>query len=91
MLALLSDEAGAATHAAFARSLLANLEQLKPSVPDDLFTVASTHEELGNRAQALDWLGRAVAAGYPMNRVRRSPWLKALRDDPAYVRQFPQG
>ena len=90
VLALLSDKAGAATHAALARSLLAGIERLKPSSPDDLFTVASTHEELGDRAQALDWLGKAVAAGYPMNSVRRSPWLKALRDDPAFVKQFPQ-
>jgi serine/threonine protein kinase/Flp pilus assembly protein TadD len=90
VLALLSDEAGAATHAAFARSLLANIEQLKPSVPDDLFTVASTYEELGDRAQALEWLVKATKAGYPINRVRRSPWLKALRDDPAYIKQFPQ-
>jgi tetratricopeptide (TPR) repeat protein len=90
VLALLSDNAGAATHVALARSLLTAIERLKPSSQGDLFTVASTHEELGDRAQALDWLGRAVKAGYPMNSVRRSPWLKALRDDPAYLSQFPQ-
>jgi hypothetical protein len=55
-----------------------------------LFTIASIHEELGDRALALEWLGRAVKAGYSMKSVRRSPWLKALREDPAYVRQFPQ-
>jgi serine/threonine protein kinase/tetratricopeptide (TPR) repeat protein len=90
VLALLSDAAGAATHAAFARSLLAAIERLKPSGADVLFTIASTHEELGDRPQALEWLAKAASAGYPMNSVRRSPWLKALRDDPAYMKQFPQ-
>jgi serine/threonine protein kinase/Tfp pilus assembly protein PilF len=90
VLALLSDKAGAATHAALARAVLTSIDTLKPSGPDVLFTIASIHEELGDRALALEWLGRAVKAGYSMKSVRRSPWLKALREDPAYVRQFPQ-
>lgn len=90
VLALLSDEAGAAAHAAQARLLLGEIERLKPTGGDILFTIASTHEELGDRSRALEWLVKATNAGYSMNKVRRSPWLKALRDDPAYIKQFPQ-
>jgi hypothetical protein len=50
-----------------------------------LATLATTYEELGDRAAALNWLGRAIDAGYSIKRVERSPWLKDLRADPRYT------
>jgi len=91
VLALVSDSAGAPAHATAARSVLASVERMNPAAPDDLFIVANTHEELGDRAGALEWLAKAVKAGYPLTSVRRSPWLKSLRDDPQFSKRFPQG
>jgi tetratricopeptide (TPR) repeat protein len=85
VLAKLSDPAASARHAADARALIAAIEALRPQGADVLFTVASTLEELGDRAKALEWLDRAIAAGYPLKSVERSPFLKELRRDAEYV------
>jgi len=91
VLARRSAAADAATHQAEARAVISALEALKPQTSDVLFTLASTYEELGERTKALDWLAKAVKAGYPRKSVERSPFLKELRSDPAYTKQFPQG
>ena len=48
--------------------------------------LGTTYEELGDREKALDWLARAIQAGYPLERIERSPWLKDLRSDERYTR-----
>jgi serine/threonine-protein kinase len=83
-LASLADAPSAAPHASEARQLIATLESL-PTTSDDMFTVASTFEVLGDRTKALEWLARSVKAGYRVRTVERSPFLKELRNDPGYV------
>jgi tetratricopeptide (TPR) repeat protein len=47
---------------------------------------AGAYEQIGDRNQALRWLGRALAAGYPKARIESDPWLERLRADPRYGR-----
>ena len=86
VLALLTTGPEAAEHRSRALKLLALIE---PPSRDAgvLSTVATTYEELGDRARALDWLEQAIAAGHPLKRIERSPWLKDLRSDERYIRQ----
>jgi hypothetical protein len=37
-------------------------------------------------AHALHWLEVAIKAGYPVQRLERSPWLQDLRRDERYTR-----
>jgi hypothetical protein len=37
-------------------------------------------------AHALQWLEVAIKAGYPVQRLERSPWLQDLRCDERYTR-----
>jgi hypothetical protein len=43
--------------------------------------VANAFEQMGDRDRALQWLGKALAAGYNRADIGRSPWLEALRKD----------
>ncbi len=67
------------------------LERLEPALavassrPDVCFRAAQVHERIGNRTEALKWLGRALEYGYPPERVERSPDLRDLRSDPRYA------
>ena len=62
------------------------LERLGPTEAAVLFVLAGVYEQLGDRATALAWLEKAIAAGYQRERIDRSPSLAALRKDPRYVR-----
>jgi serine/threonine protein kinase/Flp pilus assembly protein TadD len=86
VLALLTTGPEADEHRSRALKLLALIEPPSRD-PGVLSTVATTYEELGDRARALDWLEQAIAAGYPLKRIERSPWLKDLRSDERYLRQ----
>lgn len=53
--------------------------------PDDfsiLFQVGSIYEDLGDREQAVRWVGEALARGYPVRELESSPGLADLRRDP---------
>ena len=66
----------------------AMMEQLAPLVGDDpeiMFSVAHAHEVMGQRRQALEWMGRAVAAGYSQKIIESSPHLRELRGDPQFA------
>src|SRR4029453_7687458 len=88
VLGLLTDGSTAEQHKSEARKLVAAVEQQPPQRLDDLLTLATTFEELDNRPKALEWLQKAVKAGLPLTKVERSPWLKELRSDEAYLRLF---
>jgi tetratricopeptide (TPR) repeat protein len=47
-------------------------------------TIASVHEQQGQRAEALRWLARALDHGYAREQIERSPFLAALRNDRRY-------
>jgi len=88
LLAGLADAYAVLGHRDEAALRLAELEALGPTDGSILFQMGSVYEQLGDRARALDWLERAVAAGVPLSAVERSPWLEALRQDDAYRRRF---
>jgi tetratricopeptide (TPR) repeat protein len=52
--------------------------------PELMQVIASIEVELGNTEQALIWLERALAAGYPMAGIEGYPLFDALREDPGF-------
>ena len=85
VLALLTEGAEAKQHRDRAYRIVATIEE-PPRDGNFLTTLATTYEELGDRAKALDWLGQAIKAGHSLKRIERSPWLKDLRSDERYAR-----
>jgi serine/threonine protein kinase/tetratricopeptide (TPR) repeat protein len=71
-----------------ARRAIALVERLAPDDGESLYTLASVHEQLRDRDGAMQWLAKAVTAGYPRETIERSPWLADLRTDPRYPRLF---
>ncbi|MBP1598064.1 MAG: serine/threonine protein kinase with repeat [Acidobacteria bacterium] len=69
-----------------ALSELAKAVKLAPAETNVLYNAAQTYEDLGERDKALDWLGKALRAGYSKELVERSPGMKELRGDPRYAR-----
>ncbi len=71
------------------------VERLGTADTDAMFNLASAYEQLGERDRALQWLAKALEAGYPREAVDRSPSLAELRKDARFVRQGrsvnPQG
>ena len=59
-------------------------ERLGGTDADAAFALVSTYEQLGERSLALKWLERAIADGYSLEAIERSPSLAALRKDPRY-------
>jgi len=64
--------------------LLAQAAALAPDTPQVLYRVAIGYEALHRREEALKWLARAKATGYPAETIARNPQLAALRADPRY-------
>ena len=58
-------------------------ERLGPDA-DGAFALVNTYEQLGERSLALKWLERAIASGYALDSIERSPSLAALRKDARY-------
>jgi tetratricopeptide (TPR) repeat protein/predicted Ser/Thr protein kinase len=67
-----------------ARSLLRKGLAIDSGDSGILFRAASVCEELGDRDQALLWLGRALQAGYSREEIERAPDLVKLRQDPRF-------
>ncbi len=69
-------------------------EALKlPSLKSDsesMFVAAQIFEELGDRATAIDWVVRALGAGFPRTRLEESPTLKNLVGDPRFRRRLEE-
>jgi tetratricopeptide (TPR) repeat protein len=61
-----------------------------PSAPDVMFRVAETYEQMGDRDNALIWVEKALANGYPPAHLDRYPGLKDLRNDDRFRRLRPQ-
>jgi eukaryotic-like serine/threonine-protein kinase len=49
------------------------------------FNAAETYESLGYRKEALDWIAKLVAAGYPLDDINESPVLADLVQDKRYA------
>jgi tetratricopeptide (TPR) repeat protein len=69
--------------------LLAQAAALAPDVPEVLYQVAVGYEALHHRDEALRWLAKGRAGGYPSEAITRNPQLAALRDDPRYIKESP--
>jgi tetratricopeptide (TPR) repeat protein len=69
-----------------AKAAAAAVERLESQDPDALFNVASAYEQIGERAEAIRWLQKALAAGYSRESIERSPGLAELRKDERYGR-----
>jgi tetratricopeptide (TPR) repeat protein len=70
-----------------AKAALAEIHQVlaaKSIPPAVLFKAALVTELAGQRARALDLLGRALAAGYQLGEIAQEPDFVTLRTDPQY-------
>jgi tetratricopeptide (TPR) repeat protein/DNA-binding winged helix-turn-helix (wHTH) protein len=70
-------------------SALRNLDlalQLSPANdPDVLFRAALAHNQLGNTQDAIDFLAKAVKAGYSVANIAEAPALDNLRSNPQFT------
>ncbi len=69
-----------------ARDAALSVERLGSADADTIFNVASAYEQIGDRAQAIKWLQKALAAGYSPELVAESPGLAALREAAGFNR-----
>ncbi len=70
-----------------AKAALLRANAARPGRPDTLYNLACACARLGARTEALDWLERAVAAGWSnVAHVRSDPDLEPLRQDARFRR-----
>jgi len=55
---------------------------LDPDDPAVRYNAAQVYEQLGDHDAAVQWLVKALNAGYPSTMVRDSPAMDSLRSDP---------
>jgi serine/threonine protein kinase/tetratricopeptide (TPR) repeat protein len=67
-----------------ALSIVAQVGGYGPLNAAQTFKSALIFEIAGERARALETLGRAIAAGYSIEQVRKEPELAGLRQDPRF-------
>jgi len=66
---------------------VAHLESAVAMAPKDasvLARAAEAYDALGNRAKAVDYMNRAVAAGYPFDRLKQDPDFRGILSDPKF-------
>ncbi len=66
------------------RALLRQALSLAPNDVEIMSEAAIVYEQLGDRAKALEWIGKALRQGYSSDLVERSPSLSQLRADPRF-------
>lgn len=84
---LLADVGGYYAAVGNEKESLPRLEQaaaLAPDTPEVLYEVAVAYEQLHHRPEALRWLAKARAGGYPSEAIERNPLLTNLRADARY-------
>jgi tetratricopeptide (TPR) repeat protein len=57
---------------------------LAPQDTDVQFNAVETYESIGYRKEALDWVAKLIAAGYPLDDINQSPVLADLVKDKRY-------
>jgi hypothetical protein len=72
--------------AAFADLLRA--ETIAPGDPEVSFDTAVVYNHFGETDQALQWLGKAVSAGYSSSIARDYPFFDKMRSDPRFQKIF---
>jgi len=71
-------------HGPEARRLVERAVALAPKDTGAMFKAGVVYEQLGDRARALDWIGKAMAGGFSKDTVDRSMSLSQLRADPRF-------
>jgi serine/threonine-protein kinase len=69
-----------------ARALLERVKALATDKVDVMFSAGIVYEQLGEREQALEWIGKALENGYSPGLAHRSPTLQELRKDVRFER-----
>ncbi len=67
-----------------ARNTLQIALAVAPAAPEVRFRAALVYTQLGDIAAALDWLDKALAAGYPAMKVRDTPNFDTLKSNPRF-------
>jgi len=67
------------------RDLLSHILTLNITGSQPMFDLAAVYEELGEREDAIEWLGRALEAGYPLPMIEDYDLFEKLREDPRYI------
>jgi serine/threonine protein kinase/tetratricopeptide (TPR) repeat protein len=68
-----------------ALNYLARAVEQSKSDKDILFSASLIYNDLGDKGLALEWLGKALRAGFSPEAARRQPDLDNLRDDPRFL------
>lgn len=68
--------------------LLRKAMVLGPDAPAVAYRIGEAYEILGQRAEAIDWITKAVRGGYSRKYVERSPELAKLRADEKFQRRL---
>ena len=69
-----------------ARDAITAAERTGVADGESLFVLAGASEQIRERAAALAFLERAIAAGYSRDAIARSPTFAGLREDQRYAR-----
>jgi tetratricopeptide (TPR) repeat protein/predicted Ser/Thr protein kinase len=86
---ILAERAFCAVKSGRPEEAVGNIEEALTAAPDDMFCLraaARVHAIVGDRDRAFEFLGRAVAAGYPGEELRRDAAFEALQTDPEFLR-----
>ena len=67
------------------RDLLNRILTLDITSSRQMFDLAALYEELGERDDAIGWLGRALEAGFPIQMIESYHVFAELRQDPRYI------
>jgi eukaryotic-like serine/threonine-protein kinase len=65
--------------------LLQSLASIDPDNAETIFQIGHTFEYLGQREEALAWLQRSVAKGYPVTKIENANALTDLRADQRWI------
>jgi tetratricopeptide (TPR) repeat protein len=68
-----------------ARPVAAEALRIGPVNSDIARIAAGVYEQLGDRAEALRWIGESLKMGYPREEIERDPTYTKLRTDPRYA------
>lgn len=84
LLAYLADGYVNLGESAKARATLREALALGAKDVNVMFRAGSAYEALGDRAEALVWIERAIQNGYSLDEIARAPQLSGLRGDPRF-------
>jgi serine/threonine-protein kinase len=68
-----------------ARDLLPRILTTGIKNSQQMFDLAALYEELAERGEAIEWLGRALEAGFPIQFIESYDVFEELRQDPRYT------